>query len=112
MKQAVAEQWITALRSDEYTQCTGQLKDGGGYCCLGVLTDLYVKAGEPGQWEDHNFIYTDEPGYQRTEAFAVPYPVVAWAGLKETKYATALNDDERWSFSKIADWIESNWETM
>lgn len=135
MKEVVARQWITALRSDEYQQCTGQLRDtngANGYCCLGVLTDLYVKSegtGDSGEWtEGGTFVYTDDAGYERSEGFSVPNPVMAWAGLRtsdpvttgndpysgecESKYATALNDDELWSFHQIAEWVEDNWETL
>jgi len=28
--------WTEALRSGEYEQCTGQLHDGTGFCCIGV----------------------------------------------------------------------------
>ncbi len=33
-------QWVEALRSGLYQQCTGQLCDGTGYCCLGVLSKV------------------------------------------------------------------------
>lgn len=52
MKPEIREQWTAALRSGEYEQTTENLKkdlgDGKvGYCCLGVLTDLAIKAGVP-----------------------------------------------------------------
>lgn len=48
MKKEIADMWCDALRSGEYKQVKGTLcgirKDGEvGYCCLGVLTDLYMK---------------------------------------------------------------------
>ena len=48
MKKEIADMWCDALRSGEYKQVKGTLcgirKDGEvGYCCLGVLTDLYIK---------------------------------------------------------------------
>lgn len=49
MDKKIKESWIKALRSEEYAQGTGALKiqkEGHttpGYCCLGVLTDLYIK---------------------------------------------------------------------
>jgi len=35
-------EWVAALRSGKYEQCTSHLhtKNGGGYCCLGVLADI------------------------------------------------------------------------
>jgi len=38
MPKAVKERWLKALRSGEYKQGQGMLRDAeGGYCCLGVL---------------------------------------------------------------------------
>lgn len=35
--------WVTALRSGEYQQTASSLHDSTGFCCLGVLCDLYAK---------------------------------------------------------------------
>lgn len=35
------EEWAQALESGEYAQAIGALRDGYGYCCLGVLCHLY-----------------------------------------------------------------------
>ena len=45
MNRQIKDKWITALRSGEYNQDSdgGYLKTCDGYCCLGVLCDLYVK---------------------------------------------------------------------
>lgn len=38
--------WTDALRSGEYQQCTGVLRDADqGFCCLGVACDVAVKHG-------------------------------------------------------------------
>lgn len=49
----VKEKWLAALRSGEYKQCGGQLYNGYGYCCLGVLemvtlgeVDCYPDSGD------------------------------------------------------------------
>ena len=35
-------EWVAALRSGEYKQGKGQLKDNGGrYCCLGVEAEIH-----------------------------------------------------------------------
>jgi len=51
MNPEVKAQWIEALESGEYTQGRGALTKVGpdgsrSHCCLGVLTDLAVKAGK------------------------------------------------------------------
>lgn len=52
MKQDIKDQWVNALESDEYTQGFGELRTTAfGYCCLGVLCDLAVKAGVA-QWAE------------------------------------------------------------
>lgn len=44
MNKRIKEMWLEALRSGDYKQTTGCLNNGkGGFCCLGVLTDLYIK---------------------------------------------------------------------
>ncbi len=49
MKKKIANMWVDALRSGEYTQgyralCRVNHNDGSKtYCCLGVLCDLYQK---------------------------------------------------------------------
>jgi hypothetical protein len=85
LKPEVKEQWLTALRSGEYTQAQEYLRTADdGYCCLGVLCDLAVKGGvigEPHQdgpeavWEYGNF--PDDSGTQ------LPQAVADWAFGKE-----------------------------
>lgn len=36
----IKAKWIEALRSGKYIQAKGQLHDGDGFCCLGVLCDV------------------------------------------------------------------------
>ena len=48
MKPEIKKQWVQALRSGEYKQGRGQLKQGATFCCLGVLCDLAVQSGELG----------------------------------------------------------------
>lgn len=43
MNQQIKEQWVAALRSGEYQQTKTVLHDSEGFCCLGVLADLYLK---------------------------------------------------------------------
>lgn len=35
MNPEVKERWLSALRSGDYSQARGQLKNQLGYCCLG-----------------------------------------------------------------------------
>ena len=70
MNRDVQARWVAALRSGEYPQATGCLRNDVGFCCYGVLTDLAVKAGV-GEWG------TDfDPSLG-----LLPRLVVDWAGL-------------------------------
>lgn len=47
MKRDLKDAWVSALRSREYAQGKGLLKScEGTYCCLGVLGEVLVKAGQ------------------------------------------------------------------
>ena len=50
MNPEVKQKWIDALRSDKYEQGSGKLRSVTGYCCLGVLCDLYSQEHNT-QWE-------------------------------------------------------------
>lgn len=55
--------WIKALRSGEYKQTTGALRDNEGFCCLGVLCD--ITKDEVGGWWEGN-------GEGKTAVFKMP----------------------------------------
>jgi len=121
MNQYVKNKWITALRSGEYKQTGGRLREGDCYCCLGVLTDLYDKDNQ----SDHQYWHEEEGyyGYHSDGVIAqatLPTSVMKWAGLEETnptvreermgKSLTSLaylNDNEELDFNQLADIIEA-----
>lgn len=114
MKAEVKAQWVAALRSGEYAQTKGRLRDGSGYCCLGVLCEVAVKEGvigKPTQGADGNFRY---PGGHRgrPEGGVLPRAVQEWAGLDSDNpvvdgYTLVwLNDFEGWDFEQLADLID------
>ncbi len=43
MNTTIKQKWVEALRSGEYKQTKSKLHDDEGFCCLGVLCDLYRK---------------------------------------------------------------------
>ena len=115
--------WVAALRSGEYEQGTGSLRNScGKYCCLGVLCELAVKAGiiPPPELilDSGNYAYGEEKnvGY-------LPFKVRAWAGLDsmnpavcgpsgavygDGRYGLAGHNDMGESFNQIADLIEQD----
>lgn len=113
MNQEVKERWLKALRSGEYPKVRGYLKTLEGYCCLGVLCDLYSK--ETGiQWDNY------DGSYSFMGADGVPPPKVKnWADTNPTFPSVkfkgilfnlqTLNDYERLTFNEIADLIEEQY---
>jgi hypothetical protein len=104
--------WVEALRSGEWTQATGQLWDGTGYCCLGVLCkvaglrddELAGKLSPPKGVLRAVGLPTAE-GWVEGIDFGGQYPVGVWL--------TTLNDSAKFTFEQIADVIETHpelWE--
>lgn len=109
MNQEIKQRWIEALRSGEYKQGYENLYHCGKFCCLGVLTDLYIK--EHGlQWnQDSADLWSFE-----TEGGVLPRSVMQWSGILEPNpiignaQATVHNDQRDESFTTIADYIEKD----
>lgn len=128
MKQEIKEKWVAALRSGEYNQTKGYLRNNEGFCCLGVLTDLCAK--EKGlEWEDPD--HDDEAYAMDGCDMQPPLGVAIWAGLPTNDpfvntpegmnsengnlvRLTELNDGANYfpslTFAQIADIIENTEE--
>ena len=82
MNTEVKKLWTAALRSGEYEQGTGALRTARGYCCLGVLCEVAIKAGLKveftEQFDDDEvvFSYDDDVAY-------LPPAVCLWADLPD-----------------------------
>jgi hypothetical protein len=126
MNTEVKALWLAALRSGEYAQTQGTLHrlgqnyDGrpAGYCCLGVLCDLAVKAGvtkELPYTSDRTSFGKDAS--DKESAF-LPTSVQGWAGLENSNpevivsdemvgYSLSfLNDSRHYTFAEIAEAVE------
>jgi hypothetical protein len=98
---------LVALRSGEYKQARGTLQNTGGYCCLGVMCDVYEK--ETGN------VLERTPSGLFNGAHLSKYTVVReWAGLQGNMGGSdysdslaAINDRTDSTFAHIADFIES-----
>lgn len=118
MKEEVKDLWVGALRSGEYKQTQSVLKNDAGFCCLGVLCDLYQKSVGEGHW----FGSTFQDGKDGESDTNLPYEVKSWAGILisdpyirkseikrpniERTFLSSMND-EYVPFSQIADVIEA-----
>lgn len=117
MNPAIKARWVAALRSGEYEQGRGVLRSADNcFCCLGVLTDLAVKAGV-GAWGQCGELY--EFNGEEREGGLLAAEVSAWAGFGyparcggeaviggESDMLTGHNDCGR-TFAEIADAIEA-----
>lgn len=117
MNQDIKSQWITALRSGNYTQGQGYLatetSEGRQHCCLGVLCELAVEAGviKPGQVTEPLVNFAGDIAY-------LPEVVAEWAGMDRYGIVredsgelivdvASMNDDNK-SFEVIADAIKAH----
>jgi hypothetical protein len=104
MRERIKKLWIEALRSGEYEQTSGTLRDAGenneyAYCCLGVLEKIRC----------------DEQGVRRFPQLDVlTEKTMLWAGLDDRnpnlpdgRSLAELNDDGM-SFKSIANRIEKH----
>lgn len=97
-----AKKWVAALRSGKYKQGMGALYKRGAYCCLGVAECVvlgYPKSGD----SSLSSSATTALGLNSNEGgFTTPVD-----GEGTYQCLISLNDEARWSFEKIADFIES-----
>lgn len=116
MRKHVKELWLEALRSGKYEQTKNLLCDSNNrYCCLGVLTELYIAQMKKnrkkakitkcpalvGGWKKYT---TDTNEYTCT----IPLVVKKWAGLTtgQVSWAMHMNDNCNLDFRTIANAID------
>jgi hypothetical protein len=135
MNPEVKQKWIDALRSDKYEQGSEKLRSVTGYCCLGVLCDLYSQEHNYNtQWQFRGY---DENGdetnpqpmdywYFGDQSEFLPESVMNWAELKTPNPNVRVDvedneDEDNWyytdelsnindsgyNFSQIANLIET-----
>lgn len=113
MNKEIAKKWVAALRSGEYKQGKGQLRDTENrFCCLGVLCNLHAQA--------HPRIAAkqrDKDAYM-TSTGILPQEVMDWAGMSDPRgqlpngnLLTELNDVGM-RFKTIAKIIEQNVDAL
>lgn len=120
MNEDIKNKWVRALRSGEYRQTKTKLKNQNGYCCLGVLCELYSK-------ETKNAAFSSQPVYWCAdgtheildEVSLLPVPIIQWAEMKSSdgnlpqmNSLAYQNDYAGSNFEEIADYIEKYWEVL
>jgi hypothetical protein len=116
------QKWVDALRSGEFKQGYGQLRDETfnneyRHCCLGVACEVFRRETGRGAWTDSNdFVVHHEDENLEVASSHLPPSVIRWFGLpckdpliagsSSSRYATIRNDADRWTFEQIADGTE------
>lgn len=120
MDPEIKKAWVEALRSGRYQQGKGALHRKGlpddQFCCLGVLCELAVEAGQAERFEHAGGLLVFYRAGNRLSGF-LPDGVAVWAGLTSStprvevvpNVISNLVDlnDEGMSFTEIADLIEA-----
>lgn len=105
MNKAVKKAWVAELRSGQYVQGTGRLRNmRDEFCCLGVLCNVHAK-----EHPDYAKTQTNPHRYGGELCYP-PNNVEAWAGLNKTvgNMLVDMNDFSGKTFNQIADWIVKN----
>jgi len=121
MNEQVKNDWVKALRSGDYKQCRGVLRDSldknAGFCCLGVLCDISPNA--IGKWR--KMLNTDSMVWfgngPQSRYGNLPDSVRKWSGINSAngyinRISLAKNNDIGKTFNEIADIIEANWKEL
>jgi hypothetical protein len=121
---------VNALRSGEYPQAKGALKNEDGFCCLGVACDIYAKEHRL-EWEKGNakgfdslLLETALPPSQvwlwlggdnefdyKNPSLEIPPHLQKKAQTCSKAHATTLNDNCDFTFEEIADCFEYTYLT-
>ena len=114
MNPEVKQKWIDALRSGNYEQGSEKLRNVSGYCCLGVLCDLYAQEYNT-EWEFMG--YEDESNPQPTDYWYfegqsefLPESVMEWAGLKTNNPQVRVEPQVRFEVEDNEDEDNSHYE--
>jgi hypothetical protein len=104
MDKELKEKWVAALRSGDYPQTNGELKNCEGFCCLGVLVD--VALGKEA-WDNYSSLLYCGNEELLNEDLGEDLGITF--GMQKT--LAGMNDGEgdcsqRSTFAEIADYIE------
>jgi len=101
MNKKLKTKWVKALRSGKYEQGSFALKaEDNSFCCLGVLCDVYGC-----EWTG---AYVKLKGTKEKQRSYFNDEGLKKVGLTNDQQCKLMhfNDQKRWSFKKIASYIE------
>lgn len=103
MDAELKQKWITALRSGDYQQASGQLRNQHAeFCCLGVLAQISGAC----VWDDAGDAFVNGVRASMEDEYYL-FPEFASLDLETQKHLATMNDNGR-TFAEIADWVEKN----
>lgn len=116
MKKAIALRWAAALKSGDYAQGGGVLRNSReDFCCLGVLCNLHAQDHpQIARGQLHRSLYLGH-------STQLPPEVAKWARAVSfdggdlqigRASATDLNDIRQMPFNKIGDLVLKHWKTI
>ncbi len=118
MNPEIKEKWVSALLSGKYDQGDGKLRSVNGYCCLGVLCDIYshehnqewkFRGNEETNLQPQDYWYFDD------ESEFLPESVRDWAGITQKSPYVKIdvqedNEEENWFYHEhVADLNDSGY---
>ena len=95
MNPEIKQRWVYALRNDYKQQSDGKLRTNNGFCCLGVLCDLYLKDHKE-EWElvSHSDESQSQDYYKCFDSSEIlPRSVCRWAGLSSNNPILQVTED-------------------
>ena len=98
MNPEIKKRWVEALRSGEYRQGKIRLKGSSGFCCLGVLTDLYLKETN----QDWTYCLKQNLYQFSNSSHLLCDEVMEWAELKNNNPSVIIDNNET-SLAKLND---------
>lgn len=84
MDKRIALKWAQALRSGRYAKTTGCLRDKKGFCCLGVLCELYREETNDGEWRGTGSFVAMSFVAMSPSLGVLPPAVRTWAGMRSS----------------------------
>lgn len=107
MNSKIKEAWVDALRSGKYEQGSERLRSVSGYCCLGVLCDIYAQEHNT-EWEfrgnEETNLQPMDYWYYEGESEFLPESVMDWAELKtnnpQLRVDVEEDGEDNWNYKE------------
>lgn len=113
MKKSEKAAWTAALRSGDYPQGCGSLRNlnGPGYCCLGVGAPIGFPGGHwvASEWDLGNGRHMGAYGVVRSNAATnESFGTLFDLPVDTLQHLVRMNDGVSQTFASIANWIDAN----